>query len=57
MSLVVATMAVLGVTVTVGTAVILIVLGVVPPAIALALWPGVQPLTAAEVLYDRDRRK
>ena len=56
MSLVVATAVALGVTVTIGTAAILVALSLVPPAIGLALWPGVQPMTAADVLYGRDRR-
>jgi hypothetical protein len=46
----------LGVTVTLGTGVLLFALSLVPPAIALLLWPGIQPMTAADVLYDRDRR-
>ena len=45
----------LGVTVTFGTAAILLGLSLVPPAIVLVLWPGVQPSTAADVLYGRDR--
>ena len=45
----------LGVTVTVGTGAMLVALSLVPPAIVLMLWPGIQPRTAAEVLYDRDR--
>ena len=56
MSLVVAAAVALGVTVTIGTAAILVALSLVPPAIVLALWPGVQPMTAADVLYGRDRR-
>ncbi len=44
-----------GVTVTVGTGAMLLVLSLVPAAIVLLLWPGVQPRTAADVLYDRDR--
>ena len=45
-----------GVTVTIGTAAILVALSLVPQAIVLALWPGVQPMTAADVLYGRERR-
>ena len=56
MSLVVAAAVAIGVTVTIGTAAILVALSLVPPAIVLALWPGVQPMTAADVLYGRDRR-
>jgi hypothetical protein len=46
----------LGVTMTTGTAAILLALSLIPPAILLVLWPGVQPMTAAEVLYGRDQR-
>jgi hypothetical protein len=46
----------LGVTVTVGTAATLLALSLVPPAIVLVLWPGIQPMTAADVLYGSDRR-
>ena len=45
----------LGVTMTTGTAAILLALSLIPPAILLVLWP-VQPMTAAEVLYGRDQR-
>jgi len=46
----------LGAAVTVGTGTMLFALSLVPPAIVLLLWPGVQPLTAAEVLHGGDRR-
>lgn len=55
MSLVVVASVALGATVTVGTAAVLLALSLVPPAIVLVLWPGVQPITA-DVLYGRDRR-
>jgi hypothetical protein len=45
-----------GAAVTVGTGVLLLALSVVPPVIALILWPGPQPATVAEVLYGADRR-
>jgi hypothetical protein len=45
-----------GAAVTVGTGAMLLALSLVPPAIVLLLWPGVQPLTAADVLHGRDRR-
>ena len=45
-----------GAAVTVGTGALLLALSLVPPAIVLLLWPGVQPPTAAEVLHDVDRR-
>ena len=53
MSLVVAAAVALGVTVTIAT---LVALSLVPATIVLALWPRVQPMTAADVLYGRDRR-
>ena len=40
----------------VGTVALLIGLSVVPPAILLILWPGVQPLTAAEVIRGTEPR-
>jgi hypothetical protein len=46
---------VLGASITFGTAAILLVLCLVPPAIVLRLWPGVQPPTVAEVLHGVDR--
>lgn len=45
---------VLGVTMTLGTGAMLLALILVPVVIVVMLWPGVQPRTAAEVLYDRD---
>jgi hypothetical protein len=45
----------LGISMTLSTAVLLLGLSLVPPAILLRLWPGVQPTTAGEVLRN-DRR-
>lgn len=39
-----------------GTVALLVGLSVVPPAILLILWPGVQPLTAGEVIRGTDPR-
>jgi hypothetical protein len=44
----------LGVNVTMGTGVLLVALCLIPPAMILRLWPGVQPPTAAEVLHSPD---
>jgi hypothetical protein len=55
-ALVVAAAIALGASVTVGTGVMLLALGLVPPAIVLVLWPGVQPPTVAEMLRDVERR-
>ena len=45
-----------GVAVTVGTGALLLALCLVPPAIVLLLWPGVQPASAADVIHAVDRR-
>jgi fatty acid desaturase len=45
-----------GVSVTMGTGATLLALCLVPPAVILMLWPGVQPPTIAEVLHDAERR-
>jgi hypothetical protein len=47
----------LGVTLTVGTSALLLALCVVPPGILVVRWPGLQPLTAADVVYGRERRR
>jgi len=39
-----------------GTTALLVGLSIVPPAILLILWPGVQPLTAAEVMRGTEPR-
>lgn len=46
----------LGVSVTLGTAALLLALSLVPPAIVLVLWPAPESATAADVLYGSDRR-
>jgi hypothetical protein len=45
-----------GASLTAGTGAMLLALCLVPPAIILMLWPGVEPPTVAEVLHDVDRR-
>ena len=35
---------------------VLLLASVVPPAVALLVWPGIPPLTAAEMLQTADRR-
>ena len=45
-----------GAAVTVSTWAMLLTLALVPPVIVLLLWPGVQPLTASEVIHGADRR-
>jgi hypothetical protein len=44
-----------GLAMTVGTVVMLLALSVVPPFVVQAMWPGLQPPTAAEVLHSRER--
>jgi hypothetical protein len=44
-----------GAAVTVGTGIMLVTLSLVPLAVALVLWPGVEPRSASEVLHDRNR--
>jgi hypothetical protein len=46
-----------GMSVTAGTAVLLLGMCLVPPAIVMALWPGVQPQTASDVLRGTDRTR
>ena len=55
-ALIIAASVALGMTVTLGTGLMLAALSLVPPAIVLALWPGVQPPTASDVLHDTNRR-
>jgi hypothetical protein len=45
-----------GTSVTVSAGATLLALSLVPPAIVLLFWPGVQSRTAAEVPYGSDRR-
>jgi hypothetical protein len=44
-----------GANVTVGSGVMLLAFGLVPPTILLTLWPEAQPPTAADVLRHVDR--
>ena len=57
MALIVVASVALGATVTIGTWAMLLALCLVPPAIVLMLWPGVQTPTIAEVLHDADRSR
>ena len=43
-----------GMPITVGYAVLLLVVGVAPPAVMLLIWRGAPPQTVAEVLYSTD---
>lgn len=54
--LVVVTALAFGATMSVGTAVLLLALCLVPPGIVLMLWPGAQAQTASDVLHDTNRR-
>jgi hypothetical protein len=55
-ALVVVAVIALGAGVTIGTGAMLLALCLIPPAIVLLLWPGVQPPTVADVLHGVDRR-
>ena len=55
-ALVVAAGIALGANITIGTGLILFALCMVPPAIALKLWPEAPSQTVAEVLHDAERR-
>jgi hypothetical protein len=57
MALVIVAGVALGVAVTIGTGAMLLALCLVPPAIILLLWPGVQTPTIAEVLHDAERNR
>jgi hypothetical protein len=48
--------AALGATVTFSTGALLLALALAPALIVVLLWPGVQPLTASEVIHGTDRR-
>ena len=54
--LVVVTGIAFGTSVTLSTAAMLLGLSLVPPVMVLVLWPGVQPRTAADVLYGSNPR-
>ena len=43
-----------GVSMTIGTATLVLAVGLVPPAILLKLWGGRPPRTVAEILSDRN---
>ena len=45
-----------GAEVKLGTAALLLTLSLVPPLIVFLLWPGVQTVTAGDVLRGTDRR-
>ena len=46
----------LGASVTISTGAILLALCLVPPAIIMKLWPGVEPQTIAQVLHNTERK-
>jgi hypothetical protein len=55
-ALIVAASIALGAQMTVGTGAMLVALCLVPPAIILVLWPGVEHPTVAEVLHGAERQ-
>lgn len=54
-ALVVAAGIAFGAAMTLGTGAMLVALCLVPPAMILLLWPGIEPPTIAEVLHDTER--
>lgn len=55
-ALIVAAGIALGAAMTLGTGAMLLTLCLVPPAMILLLWPGIEHPTIAEVLHDAERR-
>ena len=55
-ALVVAAAVAIGAEVNVGTAGLLLTLGLVPPLITFLLWPGAESVTAGDVIRGTDRR-
>lgn len=55
-ALIVAAGIALGAAMTLGTGAMLLALCLVPPAMILLLWPGIEHPTIAEVLHDAERR-
>jgi hypothetical protein len=51
-AVVIASLVVLGVTLTFSTAALLLTLSLMPPAILLSIWRGAPPPTVGEVLYS-----
>ena len=56
-ALMIVTAIAIGVHVTIGTAAMLLALCLVPPIVALFVWPGVEPPTVSDIVNDRDRRR
>jgi hypothetical protein len=56
-ALIIVTAIAIGVHVTIGTAAMLLALCLVPPIIALLMWPGVQPPTVSDIVHGRERRR
>ena len=56
-ALMIVTAIAIGVHVTIGTAAMLLALCLVPPIVALFVWPGVEPPTVSDIGHDRVRRR
>jgi hypothetical protein len=46
----------IGVHMTIGIAATLLVLCLVPPLVAIFVWPGIQPTTVSDIVHARHRR-
>ena len=56
-ALMIVTAIAIGVHVTIGTPAMLLALCLVPPIVALFVWPGVEPPTVSDIVHDRVRRR
>ena len=56
-ALIVVTAIAIGVHVTIGTAAMTLALCLVPPIVALFVWPGAEPPTVSDIVHDRVRRR
>jgi hypothetical protein len=54
--LIVVVCAAFGVSITLGTGAMLLIMSLVPPAVLLLLWPGIQPPTIGDVLRGSEQR-
>jgi hypothetical protein len=45
-----------GVSMTIGTGAMLLIMSLVPPAVLLLLWPGIEPPTIGDVLRGGEQR-
>ena len=56
-ALIIVTAIAVGIHVTIGTAAMMLALCLVPPIVALFVWPDVEPPTVSDIVHDRVRRR